>query len=73
MWAKQGALFEANGGLPRVPRRKNLMHVCDAGNCEDASCVQFECRRCKHRSEWVRGLTVTEAKRGQPCPKCNSK
>ncbi len=66
--ARQAEMFDVPP-RPRVAR----MHVCDAGNCEDASCVQFECAKCGHRSEWVRGMTVTEAKRGLPCPVCNDK
>jgi len=27
--------------------------------------------RCGHESDWIDGLTVTEAKRGMSCPECN--
>lgn len=62
---------------PRQPHRK-LMHVCDAG---DTGCgtdderdviVKFACVRCGYESDWMRCSTVTEAKRGMPCPRCNS-
>jgi len=57
---------------PVVPRNK-LMHVADAGgNGPDDQIVLFKCGRCGHVSEWISGLTVTQAKRGIPCPVCNS-
>ena len=68
MAARQSDLF---GFKAERGKRLAMMHVCDAGNCEDASCVQFQCKSCGHRSEWVRGLTVSVAKRGRPCPMCN--
>lgn len=46
---------------PRV-----MMRILDAGD-EVAS---FECSRCGHRTGWV-GATVTEQRRGKPCPQCN--
>lgn len=64
---------------PKAERRppRHLMHVYDAGDCgdccEDEVDVIFRCRLCKHETEWTRMRTVTEAKRGIPCPKCNTK
>ena len=56
---------------PRQAPRK-LMHVCDAyGDGPDDNHVRFHCARCGHESDWIDGLTVTEAKRGMPCPECN--
>lgn len=72
---RTGDMFEAMKPPRQAPRR--LMHVCDAGNspcgAEDGSSavVKFACRRCGHESEWMLGFTVTEAKRGIPCPVCN--
>lgn len=58
---------------PRKPRQWR-MHVCDAGpDGETATLVRFKCQRCGHESEWTSMSTVTEAKRGLPCPVCNSK
>ncbi|MDD2748654.1 hypothetical protein [Acidithiobacillus thiooxidans] len=58
----------------KPPRRKprKLMHVCDAyGDGPDHVHVCFRCSRCGHETDWIDGLTVTEAKRGIPCPMCN--
>jgi hypothetical protein len=60
--------------LLEKPARKKprvLMHVCDAGHCEDGVNVQMECRTCGYQSGWMTCDTVSEAKRGLPCPKCN--
>jgi DNA-directed RNA polymerase subunit RPC12/RpoP len=54
---------------PRKPRRV-LARVADAGTGEDGQVVYFVCARCKW-AEWMRARTVTEAKRGYPCPRCN--
>jgi len=67
MTARQGEL------LARPPRqmRGRLMHVCDAGPGEGRGCVvMMRCQRCGHQSGWLLFDTVTEAKRGLPCPKC---
>jgi len=54
----------------RTPRK--LMHVVDAGNGPGPGrWAAFECKHCGERSEWMRIQSVTEAKRGIPCPKCN--
>lgn len=63
--------------VPRVHRA----HVSDAG---EPGC-EFTCRQCGWESDWVKvwardydggerpadALTMTEAKRGIPCPVCN--
>lgn len=55
--------------LEKLPRRKprKLMHVCDAGD----DCAKFHCGHCGYTSAWLYFETVTEAKRGIPCPQCN--
>lgn len=61
------------------PRKKRewLMHVTDCanGNCgplEDGEqIVSMLCARCGYESEWISMPSVTVAKRGLPCPKCN--
>lgn len=56
--------------LPPKPRAKRLwrMHVDDAGEG-----IVFECGRCGHNTGWIDDKwTVTENKRGHPCPKCNN-
>ncbi len=65
---RQAALFPAP---PRSTPRK-LMHVRDAGPGQEGLVVQFRCDRCGHHSEWLDGFKVSDAKRGIPCPQCNS-
>lgn len=65
--ARQGELLER----PKRRTRGQLMHVCDAGH-ENGLIVKMRCGRCRHESGWLRFDTVTEAKRGLPCPKCNA-
>lgn len=53
-----------------LPRRAPLkrMHVADAGQ----GMVRFQCPHCGNETGWVEDVwTVTENKRGQPCPDCN--
>lgn len=59
--------------FPDAPRRKRrvMMHVVDAGMCGDTRIVVFECGGCGHRTKWTEARTVTEDKRGRPCPNCN--
>ena len=60
---------------PRQKPRK-LMHVfdtmadccCDEG---DTVVVRFECKLCNFKTKWMT-VSLTEAKRGIPCPRCNS-
>lgn len=63
-------LFEIR--RPRRPRRMRrvMMHVIDAGGDEDGDFARFECRRCG-LTDWIAYRTVSEAKRGVPCPECN--
>lgn len=52
---------------PRKPRRV-MMHVADAG----AYMIRFECDKCGHNTGWIVDTkTVTENRRGMPCPNCN--
>lgn len=53
---------------PRQKPRK-LMHVVDAGS----EMIQLECIHCRHNTGWIKATeTVTQYKRGIPCPKCNT-
>ncbi len=57
---------------PRSKPRK-LMHVCDASHDDfddGLATVRMNCVRCGQESDWL-ALSVTEAKRGIPCPKCS--
>jgi hypothetical protein len=71
MAARQSELFDK----PAPRRRGVIAHVVDAGHgCGgNGRFVQFGCRICDWRSEWTTMSTVTEARRGIPCEKCNSK
>lgn len=56
-------LFE----LAKKPRTKR-MRVADVGQ----GFIQFVCPRCSHATGWIKDeKTITENKRGLPCPKCN--
>ena len=55
-----------------APRAKPIkrMHVADAG----IGCIQFICQHCGHNTGWVKDeWTVTENRRGHPCPICNAR
>ena len=59
------------------PRRRSKplkrMHVLDAGPGEDGwHMVRMACSRCDLETCWFQVSTITEAKRGIPCPKCNN-
>lgn len=64
--ARQGEL------LPVTPKpRRVIAHSIDAGNYPDGRmAVQFACRRCAW-VQWMPVKSVTEGKRGHPCPNCN--
>jgi hypothetical protein len=64
--ARQGELLEK----PKRRTRGQLMHVCDAGCGEEKPIVQMRCAKCGYESGWYEFDTVTEAKRGLPCPQC---
>ncbi len=77
MTAKE-TLSDLFGPKPEVQRapRQHRMHVWDAGDSGDNElpimCV-FHCGRCGGSSEWTKVKSVTEAKRGIPCPTCNDR
>ncbi len=54
-----------------IKRRKHLMHVYDAGH--NPKIVAMRCGNCGHTTGWEfhPDKTITELKRGIPCPKCN--
>ena len=60
----------------RAPRQV-LMHVTDAGETgfeeRGAHSVCLKCAKCGHETGWVTVQSVTEGKRGKPCPICNRK
>jgi len=57
---------------PRQPRLKR-MRVADAGHLPGGSKgIRFECPQCGHDTDWIPDAwTISENKRGLPCPKCN--
>lgn len=54
-----------------LPRHKPIkrMHVIDAGH----NCIEMKCFHCGYESGWINDerKTITELKRGLPCPECN--
>jgi len=66
-------VFKPARAKPRV-----LMHVSDSVECHTGAaddlgkpmCV-MTCKRCSTSSDWLIFDTVSEAKRGIPCPTCN--
>lgn len=73
---KQPTLFPKDE-IPRTPR-KVMMHVIDAG---DHGCggtepgeqwVKYGCSTCDEESEWQSARSITEARKGIPCPRCNT-
>lgn len=68
------------GPIIRPARKKArvMMHVIDAGasdiayeGFEDGGIALYKCGKCGHESVWTPFRTISEAKRGMPCPKCN--
>jgi DNA-directed RNA polymerase subunit RPC12/RpoP len=56
-----------------TPRLKR-MHFCDVGTGDcigEDILVIFKCSRCGHQSEWMVINSVSDVKRGLPCPICN--
>ena len=51
------------------PRRRPrvLMHVYDAGY----EAIKFKCSKCGFSDWYHNDMSVSEAKRGIPCPECN--
>jgi len=62
----------AKEDLPRSAPVKR-MRVADAGYLlGGAKDIRFECPHCGHDTDWIADeLTVTENRRGLPCPCCN--
>jgi hypothetical protein len=55
---------------PKQTKRK-LMHFVDVGEFPDGtSAAHFVCPRFGHDDGWSR-VSMTETRRGIPCPKCN--
>lgn len=58
-----------------LPRRAPLkrMRVADAGEFPDGRpCIQFVCPHCGYDTDWIEDTsTITENRRGLPCPRCN--
>lgn len=64
-------MFSPTGVKPRRAPRV-MMHVVEAGQSNSGKVIQFECSKCGHNTDWVDDeKSISENKRGQPCPKCN--
>lgn len=60
--------------LPRTRSRRVMMHIINGG-CDPLEpgrqSYEFKCLKCGHRPGWTAVDSVTEARRGLPCPECN--
>jgi DNA-directed RNA polymerase subunit RPC12/RpoP len=58
--------------MPKPPRNRPrvMMHVIDAGVMEGNICI-YKCKQCGRETDWLEYETVTQARRGIPCPDCN--
>jgi hypothetical protein len=74
-WDGGLAIFEGHKPTERAWRRHVkaavptvMMHVADAG----IGHIRFSCSRCGHDTGWIEDRrTVSENRKGSPCPKCN--
>jgi hypothetical protein len=65
------ALLFDRSDLPRSPQVKR-MRVRDAGQSGGHKVIQFVCPHCNYDTGWIiNERTITENKRGIPCPRCN--
>lgn len=57
----------------KLPRRspRVMMQYRDGGVGNEGEIVQYECPKCSTRSGWEDAGSITEVKRGIPCPECN--
>ncbi|MGD9862563.1 MAG: hypothetical protein AB7S99_05055 [Pseudodonghicola sp.] len=65
-------LLFARKDLRRRPPIKR-MRVVDAGHGPGGTkVIRFICPHCGHDTDWIEDThTITENRRGLPCPKCN--
>ena len=64
-------MIDLFGEVPRRPRVLR-MHVIDAGTaCNGDRIARYQCARCSAETDWQEIESVTAAKRGIPCEKCN--
>lgn len=57
-----------------LPRRAPVkrMRVADAGHIPGSKGIRFICPHCEYDTGWIADeWTVSENKRGRPCPSCN--
>ncbi len=74
---RQPDLFGPRARQPRKPRIVR-MHAADVGQAPGmmpgwttTTGGYFVCGRCGHEAGWLFNLTMTEIRRGVPCPHCN--
>lgn len=72
--ARQPDLFGPRPSRPRLMR----MHAADLGQApgmmpgwRTSTGGDFICHRCGHKAGWIFNLTISEIRRGLPCPICN--
>ena len=71
MAARQGTLFDP----PPRRRPRVIMHVIDAGHADGIGAgkhlVHFQCGKCGHDGGWWVVGSVSEGRKGAPCPVCS--
>lgn len=70
MAARIADLFPAS----KPPRAKPrvMMHGMDFGYDGDITLAHMVCPKCGHDEGWLMFDNDTDARRGAPCPKCNT-
>jgi DNA-directed RNA polymerase subunit RPC12/RpoP len=64
-------MFSLDGTKPRRAPRV-MMHVAEAGQGNSGKVIQFVCSKCGHDTGWFGDeKSISENKRGIPCPLCN--
>lgn len=58
--------------VPARSKPRVLMHVSDAAGDGGKTICRMQCRKCEAETEWLEFRSVSEAKRGIPCPPCNA-
>jgi len=64
-------MFSSTGIRPRRSPRI-MMKMIDVGQDNSGPVIIFECSKCGHSTGWIKDdQSVTQNKRGKPCPICN--
>lgn len=72
-------LFDGTAFAKKRKKPQKMAHIddiggnrcCGGGDGDYEGIATFKCARCGWLSDWLQFKTMTEAKRGVPCPVCN--